>query len=244
MALKNKDSHDKKLILTYMIVPSILIVIGFAFLYLMLNKNDNHVQPQASPAVVEQASGSADSQLPQVEAVAMAVGKYKGETPEIINILDGMGGFKVDESVPAADTVYVIYDPRCPYCKELYDKLKTTDLKSKEITIKWLPSVALGVKDENDPAIKRAAHALDAKNVADFEATLSDSYSSEDAVSDEAKMRLEENIAFLFEASRQTFGDEHPKSVPATFFVDKTTGQPQMMYGASSDSVFRAIFGG
>lgn len=242
MALKNNDSHDKKLILTYMIVPSILIVIGFALLYVLLNKDNNQMSPQASPAVIEQASGG-DAQEPQVEAVAMAVGKFKGETPEIINILDSMGGFKEDKSVAAADTVYVIYDPRCPYCKELYDKLKTTDLKGKEITIKWLPSVALGIKDENDPAIKRAAHALSAKNVAEFEATLSDSYSSEEAVSEEAAMRLEENMAFLFEASNQTFGNEHPKSVPAAFFVDKTTGQPQMMYGASSESVFRVIFG-
>ena len=54
---------------------------------------------------------------------------------------------------------------------------------------------------------------------------------------------MNENMAFLFEASDQTFGAEHAKSVPAAFFIDKTTGAPNMMYGASDDAIFKQIFG-
>ena len=152
-----------------------------------------------------------------------------------------MQGFKYDESVAPADTVYIVYDPRCPYCHSLFNKISKLDLKAKEITIKWLPSLALGTDDN---AEKLATLSLRAKSIEDFAKSFEPNADVSDiTVTQSDKDVLNENMAFLFEASDQTFGTEHPKSVPAAFFIDKSTGTPNMMYGASDDAVFQQIFG-
>ena len=196
------------------------------------------VETSAAAAPVEAAPAAAQE---QPAGFAMAVGKYEGELHPIVNILDSLKGFKYDESVSAADTVYIIYDPRCPYCHTLFDKVSAIDLKQKQITIKWLPSLALGT---NENAEKLAALSLRAKTVEEFGASFQPNADvSGVTITQEDKDALNENMAFLFEASDQTFGAEHPKSVPAVFFIDKTTGAPNMMYGASDDVVFKQIFG-
>lgn len=197
--------------------------------------------PVAAPVATAEVPASAAAPLQQPVGFGMAVGEFEGEVHPIIDILAKLKGFKYDESVAPADTVYIIYDPRCPYCHGLFDKIKTIDLKAKKITIKWLPSLALG---ETEEAKKFAAMGFDAKSVADFEASfkpdtdvsgVKPTAAHQDAIND--------NTAFLFEASDQTFGPDHPKSVPAVFFIDKKTGAPNMMYGAADDSIFRQIFG-
>lgn len=245
MTLKNQDAFNKKHFLMYSILPAAAIIIGLIVIFVMMDRNKSETTAIAPPVAETATQGEpvVNSQPEQVGAYAMAVGEYKGETPEIFNLLDKMGGFKMDESVSPADTVYVVYDPRCPYCKSLYEKLINTDLKGKGITIKWLPTVALGVEGENDPAVKRAAYGLIAKNTDEFASSMDGANPTDFEMTTDMMMRLDENLAFLHESSVQTFGADHDKSVPATFFLDKNTGSPQMMYGASDDQVFRTIFG-
>lgn len=245
MALKNQDASNTKRFLMYSILPTTAIIIGLIVIFVMMDRNKSQTTPVASPVAQTSPENApvVNAQPEQVGAYAMAVGKNQGETPEIMKLLDKMGGFKMDESVSIADTVYVIYDPRCPYCKSLHEKLLNTDLKGKEITIKWLPSLALGVSDANDPAVKRAAYALIAKNADEFNSSMNDTNPTDFELTSDMMMRLDENLAFLHESAIQTFGEEHPRSVPATFFVDKKTGSPQMMFGASDEQVFRTIFG-
>lgn len=203
------------------------------------------VAPAPAPAAV---AAPAPAEVPpevtqtaQPVGFAMAVGKYEGEAHPIVNILDGLKGFKYDESIPAADTVYIVYDPRCPYCHSLFDKISGLNLEEKQITIKWLPSLALGT-DEN--AEKLAALSLRAKTIDDFGASFQQNADVSGVTITQAdKDAMNENMAFLFEASDQTFGQDHPKSVPAAFFIDKKTGAPNMMYGASDDAIFKQIFG-
>lgn len=195
--------------------------------------------PQTAAIADNAASTVQRSQTPQ--GFAQAVGKFEGEVHPIIDILAGLKGFKYDESVAPADTVYIIYDPRCPYCHALFDKIKNVDLKAKQITIKWLPSLALG---ETEDAKKLAAMGFDAKNIEDFEKGFNANADTTGVTPTQAHQdAINENTAFLFEASDQTFGAEYPKSVPAVFFIDKKTGAPNMMYGASDDGIFRQIFG-
>ena len=168
-------------------------------------------------------------------------GKFEGEVHPLVDILDKLKGYKYDESVAPADTVYVVYDPRCPYCEALLDKISNVDLKEKQITIKWLPTLALG--DDADVRALGAA-GIDAENLKDFEATFRGGFDTNSVkVTQAHEDAFNENMALLFEASDQTFGESHPKAVPAVFFIDKTTGAPNMMYGASDDSVFKQIFG-
>lgn len=255
MALKNNNGFDKGTFIMYSLLPAIVLAIGLALFFYFNSQKADSTAATAAP-VANQAQGAEALGDPSVDystpvaaptapnsldgIVGLAVGDYKGDAPEILNILDKMGGFKEDSSASVANTVYIIYDPRCPFCHSLHDKLKTVDLKAKNIAVKWLPTVALGADTDG---VKRASFGLHAKSVEEFENSLNQDVPVTHEVSNTDALRLEENLAFLFEASNQTFGEEHPKSVPATFFLDKKTGEPQMMYGASSDDVFRAIFG-
>lgn len=228
-------------------IIAILLTTLIAFVAYFFISKANQVPEGFTPItemdVIDQQAVPQEVQPAQAAPVgfAMAVGKFAGQAHPIVDILDGLKGFKYDESVAAADTVYVVYDPRCPYCHSLYEKLEATDLKNKQITIKWLPSLALGVTPE---AEKLAAMALQSKNKDVFAASFKTGADvSGVTVGQSDQDALNENMAFLFEASNQTFGEDYPKSVPAVFFIDKKTGEPNMMYGASDDAVFKQIFG-
>lgn len=240
-------SYDKSGFKTEHAVIAVLAAGLIAVLVYFMAFNQNSAPAPIVAPVQAQAAAPAPQATPETPSVAaplgfgMAVGKFEGEVHPLVNVLDELKGFKYDESVAPADTVYVVYDPRCPYCESLFDKVSNVDLKEKQITVKWLPSLALGDTPE---ARATSAAGIDAKNIEDFEATFrSDFDTSTVEVTQEHEDAFNANMALLFEASDQTFGKDHPKSVPAVFFIDKATGAPHMMYGASDDSVFKQIFG-
>ena len=248
MALKNSSKASSNNTLMMVILGVLLASVMGMFAYIVMNnvgakKQDSaaaetavKTQPAAQTPVTAQVNGQ--------DRVGMAIGEYKGEIPKVIGLLDSLKGFKEDPSVKPEDTVYVIYDPRCPYCHGLFDKIHNEiDLKQKKITVKWLPSVALGAKGDNDPVIARAAYGLVAKNLEEFSNSFANKPIPEVKVTDQMKVDLNDNLEFLYEASNRTFGESASKSVPAVFFLDKQTGVPQMMYGASDDTVFKNIFG-
>lgn len=241
-------SYNKSgLKIEHVIIAILAAALIGALVYFMAFRDATPVQV-AAPAAIETpvatpapSEAAATATQEQPVGFGMAVGEFKGELHPIVSILDGLKGFKYDQSVAAADTVYIVYDPRCPYCHNLFDKISAVDLKAKKITIKWLPSLALGTDDN---AEKLAALSLRAKTIEDFGASFQPNADvSGVTITQDDKDALNENMAFLFEASDQTFGADHPKSVPATFFIDKTTGAPNMMYGASDDAIFKQIFG-
>ena len=241
-------SYDKSGFKTEHAVIAILcsVLVAVLVYFLAFNKNPAPA-PVAAPVQAQAVSAAPQQAAPETPNVAaplgfaMAVGKYEGEVHPLINVLDERKGFKYDNSVAPADTVYIVYDPRCPYCEALFDKISNIDLKEKQITVKWLPSLALGDTPE---ARAMAAAGMDAKNIEDFESTFRSGFdTSKVKVTQEHEDEFNANMALLFEASDQTFGKDHPKSVPAVFFLDKATGAPHMMYGASDESVFKQIFG-
>lgn len=242
MSLQYKE--EKNGLTTERIIILVLLValIGFVA-YSFTNKTP---EPTTSigqnvaqqPITEQQVAGMEDLEPVRY---GMAVGKYDGEIHPLIDILDDLRGFKYDESVAPEDTVYIVYDPRCPYCHQLFDKVSTVNLKEKGITIKWLPTTALGDSEE---ARKLGAMGLQSKSVQDFAKTFESNVNTSGVVvSADNEDALNENLGFLFEASNQTFGPEFPKSVPAAFFIDKQTGAPNMMYAASEEETFKQIFG-
>lgn len=240
-------SYNKSGLKIEHVIIAVLVaaLIGALVYFMAFRPSIETAAPVAAPVATAPAAAPVEAQpAAAVEAplgFAMAVGKFEGEEHPIVNILDSLKGFKYDDSVAAADTVYIVYDPRCPYCHNLFDRISNIDLKEKQITVKWLPSLALGT-DENGE--KLAAMALRAKTVEDFGASFVKGVDTSGVTVTQAdKDVLNENMAFLFEASDQTFGQDHPKSVPAAFFIDKATGTPNMMYGASDDAIFKQIFG-
>lgn len=239
-------SYNKSGLKIEHVIIAVLVaaLIGAVVYFMAFSPKNEVIAPVAAPVAAAPADAPAQAQQSAVEAplgFAMAVGKFEGEQHPIVNILDSLQGFKYDDSVAAADTVYIVYDPRCPYCHNLFEKVSNIDLKAKQITVKWLPSLALGTDDN---AEKLAAMALRAKTIDDFGASFVKGVDTSGVTVTQAdKDVLNENMAFLFEASDQTFGVDHPKSVPAAFFIDKSTGTPNMMYGASDDAIFKQIFG-
>lgn len=215
-----------------------------------------HISAKIQEAFYKIAGQPSDTNAPAAPAAAsanqpdftpgQAIGKWDGEVPKVFTeTLDLLGGFKEDPSVSPADTVYMIYDPRCPYCTELFDVTRDIDLKAKGVTIKWLPTVALGVSGENDPVIGQAAYGLDAKNTAEFALTFTQPSGSKPTVStvtEAHQTALDANLELLYAASEQTFPG-HPKSVPAAFYLDKRNGQPRMVYGPQQPDILKSIFG-
>lgn len=194
-----------------------------------------------------------DNASPQASASAsqpdmtpgQAIGKWDGEVPKVFEVLDTLGGFKEDPNVAPEDTIYLLYDPRCPYCTEFLKKSRNIDMKAKGVTIKWLPSVALGVKGEDDPVIGQAAYGLVATNVDDFMKSFGNggNINRVDAISEDQKNALDANLSLLYEAADRTFGEGSPKAVPAAFYLDKRNGTPRMVYGAQEDNILISIFG-
>lgn len=180
-------------------------------------------------------------------------GGYTGKVPDLFPILDALSGYKEDPTISPANTIYVIYDPRCPFCHKLFADTRNIDLKAKGITIKWLPATVL--KDP-EKSTAQAVAAMRAKTEAEFASTLGNPDSNEAAssladkplqaqnITDKEKQALNDNAALFAEAHKTAFKDKDiGPSVPATFFLDKRTGEPRLIYGASIPEIRKTIFG-
>ena len=190
------------------------------------------------------------ARLPQVVAPAaptnnLVTGKYStpsafdgkapSQIPEAIKLVDGLAGFKEGKGGPA-DTLYIIIDPRCPYCRSAY--LKTREHVAKGMTIKWIPTAALGRPEQGLPL---ATTILRSKDPAVLERVLGkhESIATEPAQADVAA--LNNNLDFMFEAFKQN--NEPSPGVPVAFFVDRRSGKARMMMGLSEQAVIDDILG-
>lgn len=75
-------------------------------------------------------------------------GSFKGAVPESMKTVDSLAGVKEGKG-GIGDTVYIIIDPRCPYCREAYNL--TRAYAAKGHSIKWIPSAALGNPEDGVP---------------------------------------------------------------------------------------------
>ncbi|WP_434518476.1 hypothetical protein [Pseudomonas sp. NFX1] len=168
------------------------------------------------------------------EAAAMD-GQYQGAVPESMKTVDSLAGVKEGDG-SIGDTVYIIIDPRCPYCREAYNL--TRAYAAKGHTIKWIPSAALGNPADGVPL---AATILQAKDQRTLERVLGKHEQIRSEPSPETVEQLSTNLAFLY-AAFENNGKEQA-GVPAAFFVDHRTGKPRMMTGLSQAVVLEDIFG-
>jgi hypothetical protein len=169
---------------------------------------------------------------------AALVGKYSGSIPESIKTIDSLAGVK-EGNGGQADTLYVIFDPRCPYCRKAYSE--TREYIKRGFTIKWIPTVALGNPAQGLPL---AATVLQAKPGQQAEALRRVLGNHEEIPSTPTKATeeaLSRNLDFFFAAFKNNGVEQ--AGVPAAFFLDKRTGKPRMMTGISEPAVIEAIFG-
>ncbi|MBK4987445.1 MULTISPECIES: hypothetical protein [Pseudomonas] len=168
------------------------------------------------------------------EAAAMD-GTYKGDIPESMKTVDSLAGVKEGKG-GIGDTVYIIIDPRCPFCREAYNL--TRAYAAKGHTIKWIPSAALGNPAEGVPL---AATILQANDKQTLARVLGKHEPIRSEPSPETVEQLSTNLAFLFAAFDNNGKDQ--AGVPAAFFIDHRTGKPRMMTGLSQAVVLEDIFG-
>jgi len=195
--------------------------------------------PAPAAAAVAPAAPAAPMMSPVVapnvrEAAAMD-GSFKGAVPESMKTVDSLAGVKEGKG-GIGDTVYIIIDPRCPYCREAYNL--TRAYAAKGHSIKWIPSAALGNPEDGVPL---AATILQAKDQKTLARVLGKHEQIRSEPSPETVEQLSTNLAFLFAAFANN-GKEQA-GVPAAFFIDHRTGKPRMMTGLSQAVVLEDIFG-
>lgn len=172
---------------------------------------------------------------PNVREAAAMDGSFKGGIPESMKTVDSLAGVKEGKG-GIGDTVYIIIDPRCPYCREAYNL--TRAYAAKGHSIKWIPSAALGNPADGVPL---AATILQAKDQNTLARVLGKHEQIRSEPSPETVEQLSTNLAFLF-AAFENNGKEQA-GVPAAFFIDHRTGKPRMMTGLSQAVVLEDIFG-
>jgi len=184
-------------------------------------------RPMAIPSVV--------AEQPGVRVAAAFDGKFTGTIPESMKTVDSLAGIK-EGNGGIADTLYIIVDPRCPYCRKAYNI--TREYVKKGYTIKWIPTVALG-----DPAngLPLAATILQSKDKDVLERVMGKHEQIRTQATKETEEALRTSLAFMFAAFEQNGGQQ--AGVPVAFFIDRRTGKPRMMTGVSEMVVLEDIFG-
>lgn len=193
--------------------------------------------PQAQAALVQpSATLPYASEMPTQERAAAAMdGKYLGEIPESMKTVDSLAGVK-EGNGDVADTVYIVIDPRCPYCQQAYNQSRAFIKKGH--TIKWIPTAALGNPQDGVPL---AATILQSEDPSVLERIFSKHEKIRTQPTPETAKDLSTSLAFLF-AAFQNNGREQA-GVPAAFFIDHRTGKPRMLTGVSESVVLEDIFG-
>lgn len=170
---------------------------------------------------------------PAIPAAAMD-GTFTGAIPESMRTVDALEGYK-EGSGEVGDTVYVIIDPRCPYCQKAYQL--TRPYVKQGATIKWIPTAALGHPENGIPL---AATILQENDPDVLKRVLSGHEQVRTQPTSEIHKALDLNLSFMFAAFEQNGGTP---GVPVAFYIDHRTGQPRMMTGLSDQTVLNDIFG-
>lgn len=194
-----------------------------------------------SNTVVQQAVAevppSGLSPLPSIAAAPAAAmdGTFTGVIPDSMRTVDALKGFKEGQG-DIGDTVYVIIDPRCPYCQKAYQLTRPYVAQGK--TIKWIPTAALGQPEHGIPLAATILQEQDDPEV--LKRVLGGHEQIRSQPTPETNEALDLNLSFMFAAFEQNGGQA---GVPVAFYIDHRTGQPRMMTGLSDQTVLNDIFG-
>lgn len=216
------------------------------------NLSDLHATTAPAAGNVPPAIAAAAATMPQVQAPAPTMPKsnlvsgkgalpaaFDGPTPkdipEAIKVVDTLAGYTEGKGGPG-DTLYIIIDPRCPYCRRAY--AQTREYVKNGATIKWIPTVALGDAANGTPL---ATTVLRSKDPAVLQRLLGGHENIGTAPTPKEAEDLKRNLDFMFDAFRQN--NEPQPGVPVAFFIDRRSGKPRMMMGLSEQPVLEDILG-
>ncbi|MFM2345082.1 MAG: hypothetical protein RLZZ210_1695 [Pseudomonadota bacterium] len=163
----------------------------------------------------------------------------KFKIPDVITGLNNIYGIK-EGSGSILDTVYVFFDPRCPYCRQAY--IKSRNYISSGKSIKWIPAIILG---DDAQAQKNAGHMLQSsqQEQADMlKKVLEDKENFDTKISDKTLRALLVNKQSLNILANKSGMDG--VAVPIAFFFDKRSGKVKYLKGIHIPEVMEEIFKG
>ena len=204
------------------------------------NVSDQHALPGLSATEVQQpavAAAPPKSNLVSGKGALPAAfdGKAPTTIPDAIKVVDSLAGYKEGNGGPA-DTLYIIIDPRCPYCRRAFNA--TREYVKNGFTIKWIPTAALGDPERGIPL---ATTVLRAKDSGVASRLLGGHEDIATQPTQDEVQALKRNLDFMFDAFRQN--NEPNPGVPVGFFIDRRTGNARMMMGLSEAAVIEDILG-
>ena len=143
--------------------------------------------------------------------------------PESIQRLAQLKGVKEGDA-PLYRTLFVFFDPRCPYCKQLYDISRDRqELRGRSIV--WLPTAILG---DRPRASAQIAEIMQSTNPVEALKIAFTGFSSSNVQPSSATLEaIKENEKVFFTAFQANPG-AGSAGVPVAFFVDRA-GNPQMV---------------
>jgi len=173
-----------------------------------------------------------ETSTPQEAAMG---GSFTGSIPESMKTVDSLAGLKEGDGA-IGDTVYIVIDPRCPYCRQAYNL--TRAYVAKGHSIKWIPTAALGNPTDGVPL---AATILESKDSDVLGRVMGKHEQIRTKPSPETVEKLSTSLEFLFAAFENN--GKQQAGVPVAFFIDHRTGKARMMQGLSEAVVLEDIFG-
>jgi thiol:disulfide interchange protein DsbG len=176
------------------------------------------------------AGGSAAAQ------VALAGTGRLGAVTESIGGVASLTGIK-EGRAPVSKTIYIVFDPRCPHCRSVYDQSR--EFIAHGGSIKWLPTTVLGNPGDGlnrVAAILQAPDPVKALNLVEHSAVL-----GQYDVKPATIKAVAANEAYFWAAFDRNPGAGTP-GVPVAFFQDHT-GAPQMVGNVDDPDLLKRIFG-
>ncbi len=192
------------------------------FLNHSINNNSN-VKPNANTNASSSVSNTVDNS--NALAAMTAVSSLEG-------IKEGNASY--------LNTLYIIFDPRCPHCRTAYNASRKYIAAGK--SIKWIPALVLGGNQKDGEM--RAAALLQASNKEEqnnaMAKILGEKQSSNIKPTTKTRQILQKNADYFFTATKNS--NIEPAGVPIGFFWDKNSQKARVMMGLSEDEILKDIF--
>ena len=146
------------------------------------------------------------------------------------------------KAVPAVINwaVYIFFDPRCPYCREVYNMTRK-HVASGRISIKWIPVSILNDSQDPKRGARLAATILQNDDPAFLERVLGRKEDIQSSPAPETLKAIDDNERFMDILFR--YGNRGAIGVPAALYLDHREGRAKIKTGISEPIIFNDIFG-
>ncbi|CAE6794577.1 hypothetical protein R70006_05010 [Paraburkholderia domus] len=178
-----------------------------------------------TPDMTSQETGAPVAAPEQTAAAPAASAPLRGAPGKISPPIAGVAALKgiKEGSAPVAKTIYILFDPRCPHCKNVFSA--TRDFVRSGGSIKWIPTTVLGHDAQGTAMV---ADIMQDRSPIDAFGRVENGGFRQPAVINKSTLdMISDNEQYFWAAFDRNKGAGTP-GVPVAFFQDKD-GSPQMV---------------